>query len=104
MNWGSTTMKDEAGEGSITMALYAWQPTHFWLPSELGFPPLSLLPSSARLAYPNVSPHEALPLRVERHNPASITTMRLRQARNLTACLPACPWCGQADVGLFLTQ
>ncbi len=38
-----------------------------------------------------------LPVRAERHNPASITTMRRRHARTLSATLPACPWCGHHE-------
>jgi len=33
-------------------------------------------------------------VRPERHNPASITTIRICQARLLAAALHSCPWCG----------
>ena len=94
MNLVSTITRGAVGEDSITTGSSAWPPTRSWRPSELGFPPQSLLPSCAALAYPKVSARGDLPLRVERHNPASITTMRLLHARTLSANLPACPWCG----------
>lgn len=74
-------------------------------PSELGSPPQHLLPSSAPLAYPVGSDHAALPMRPERHHPASITTMRVHQARTLVALLPGCPYCGTNDgASAFMTQ
>jgi hypothetical protein len=104
MSWVLTITKGEAGEAFTITAHYASPPTHFWLPSELGFPPQRLLPSSSRLAYPRISGH-ADRRRPERHNPNSITTFRWRQARLLAACLPHCPWCGHRENGpMFMTQ
>jgi len=56
--------------------------------------PLSLLPSSSPLKFPEVSLRAALPVRAERHNPSSITTQRLVHARALLQRLPCCPACG----------
>jgi hypothetical protein len=94
MNSDSITTKAVGGEGFIIMGSSASPRMPFWQPSGLGFPPQHLLPSSAPLAYPAVSARGALPVRPERHQPASITTMRLYQARRLVGGLPACPWCG----------
>ncbi|TMB16241.1 MAG: hypothetical protein E6J71_16735 [Deltaproteobacteria bacterium] len=62
------------------------------------------MPSSAPLAYPVVSARAALPLRPERHHPASITTMRVGHARRLVGSLPCCPYCGTAGPPMFMTQ
>ena len=94
MNWDSTTTKGGDGGGSTTTAPCAWPPTAFWRPSVAAFPPLRLLPSSSPLRYPEVSSRGALPARPERHNPTSIATQRIVQARTLVARLPYCPACG----------
>ena len=104
-------MKDELGldhyEGrgwreSTIMAPYVLPPPHSWRSSALGFPPLRLSPSCAPLPYPKVSARAALPLRVERHDPTSITTMRCQQARSPLSSLPHCPWCGTEKTAPFL--
>lgn len=96
-------MKDELGldhyagrswrgfhhHGVLCIAAYA-----FLAAERVRLSPQRLLPSCAPLDYPGTSAHAELPLRAERHNPASITTMRLTQARTLAINLPACPWCG----------
>ena len=76
---------------STTTGSYASPPTPSWRPSALGFPPQHLLPSSVPLAYPKVSARAALPVRPERHNPTSITTMRCQPrplAHRRSAVLP----------------
>jgi hypothetical protein len=83
-----------AGVVSTITVFFASPPTRSSQPSALGSP-LHLLPSSAPLPCPRISRCVALPLlRPERHNPASITTQRLRQARMLVLRLPCCPWPG----------
>jgi len=57
------------------------------------FPPRSLSPSSAPLAFPKVSRRGALPVRTERHVPTSIATLYQRLARALLRDRP-CPSCG----------
>jgi SRSO17 transposase len=57
-------------------------------------PPQHLLPSCAPLAYPKTFAHAEPPVRPERHNPSSISSLRIGQARLLAARLPRCPWCG----------
>ena len=94
MNSDSITTKAAVGRASTTMASYASPPTPFWRPSELGFPPLRLSPSSDPLPYPKVSARGVLPVRTERHNPCSITTVRWRHIRTIIPALPNCPWCG----------
>ena len=79
--------------GALCIAAYA-----SWRPSELGFPPQHLLPSSPCIAYPKI-PGLAVRRRPERHNPASIATTRWRHARILAACLPHCPRCGHLEAG-----
>jgi hypothetical protein len=38
--------------------------------------------------------HAEPPVRPERHNPSSISSLRIGQARLLAARLPRSPWCG----------
>ena len=102
MNSASITTRGEAGSDFTTMVRCVLRPMPFWRPSALGFPPLRLLPSCDPFPYPKVSARAALPLRVERHNPASITTMRCRQARSLLSSLAHCPWCGTEKAAPFL--
>ncbi|KFE72230.1 Mobile element protein [Hyalangium minutum] len=75
--------------GVLCIAAYA-----FLAAERARLPPRHLLPSCAPLQYPRISRCGVLPLRPERHNPASITTQRIRQARMLLLRLPCCPWCG----------
>lgn len=90
---GWITSKAGVGVGSTTMARYASRRTPSWRPSGLGFPPLSLCPSSTPLAYPVVSSRGALPVRPERHVPGSLTTMLTLRSRALLRQIP-CTWCG----------
>ena len=57
------------------------------------FPP-SRWPSSTPLAFPKISSRGALPVRPERHVPASIATMHQVLARALLQGQP-CHWCGR---------
>jgi transposase len=50
---------------------------------------------SSPLRYPEVSDRGEVPVRPERRNPASITTMRMIIARALSQMLPCCPSCGR---------
>ena len=54
--------------------------------------PEHLLPSCA--AYPKTFADAEQPVRPERHNPSSISSLRIGQARLLAARLPRCP-CGR---------
>jgi hypothetical protein len=72
-------------------------PLPFSLPSALGVPPQSLLPSSARLLHPRVSARGARPPRPERRVSTSITTQRVHHARARIHDLPSCPWCGHSS-------
>jgi len=85
--------------GVVCMAAYCF------LAAERGrLSPLRLLPISSPLRYPGASRHAAPPARPERHNPASITTQRILQARLLLARLPYCPACGANGSRPFMTQ
>ena len=44
--------------------------------------------------FPRSSSRAAPPVRYERHNPASIATLRIAIARHLLLQLPVCPFCG----------
>ena len=71
--------------------------TAFWLQSEAFFPPP---PAQANWDYAPrhflpTSSHAAPRVRAERHNPASIATIRLRIARSLIHQLPCSPLCCQ---------
>jgi SRSO17 transposase len=51
---------------------------------------------TSRFTYPACDPTtrpEALPIRTERHNPQSITTLRRQIATHLARSLPRCPCC-----------
>jgi len=82
--------------GFITTAPYASRPTLSWPPSALGFPPLSLCPSSEPLVSPRVSGRGALPVRPERYVASSIATFLRRHGRTLLQA-HACLWCGREE-------
>jgi hypothetical protein len=75
--------------GALSITAYA-----FLAAERARLPPRHRLPSCFPLAYPEASTRAAPPVRPERHNPASITTIRTCQARLLAASLRSCPWCG----------
>jgi hypothetical protein len=93
MSSGSTISKGAAGAASIIMARYVSRPMPSSPPSARGFPPRSLWPTSAPLAFPKVSRRGALPVRPERHVPTSIATIYELLARALLQRQP-CRWCG----------
>ena len=68
--------------GALCIAAYA-----FLAAERARLPPQRLLPSCAPLAYPEASTRAAPPVRPERQDPASITTLRIRHARLLAAAL-----------------
>jgi SRSO17 transposase len=84
--------------GVLCIAAYA-----FLAAERARLPPQHLLPSSIPLAYPKASGLAELPVRPERHNPTSITTMRCYRARSLILNLPSCPWCG-TEPSNFVTR
>src|SRR5919106_4674211 len=85
---------DEGDQDHFLVPTLPWPPTASWRLNAAAFPPLRLLPSSSPLPYPKVSSRGALPVRPERHNPASMTTQRMLHARALIARLAYCPACG----------
>jgi len=93
MSSGSIISRDAGGAGSIIMARYVSRPTPSSPPSARGFPPRSLWPSSAPLAFPRASRRAGLPVRPERHVPTSIATVYELLGRALLHTLP-CRWCG----------
>ena len=75
-------------------------PTASWCGSDAFFPPLPAPcrsgPKTFAFAYPVSKPAtrpEALPVRTERHNPRSISTLRRQIATHLARSLPRCPCC-----------
>jgi hypothetical protein len=56
------------------------------------FPPAARAAAALALR-PRASGRAALPLRAQRHEPASIATLRLLLAGRLLRALPACPYC-----------
>ncbi|MGH6814468.1 MAG: hypothetical protein ACREC6_02070, partial [Hyphomicrobiaceae bacterium] len=62
------------------------------------FPPQDLAPqySSRNLPYPKIIDPEAPPIRLERHVPNSIATLRRRLEIALAKTLGLCPCCKQA--------
>ena len=67
-----------------------------WWPNGVVFPPQ---PKSAILDYQHpsrrqTSDHVARRIRPERHNPRSITTLRMVLARLLFGGIAQCPFCG----------
>ncbi len=88
-------MKDEAGAVSTITPHSALPLTASYWQSEVVFPPPH---TPANWTY---APRQFLPtsspavrrIRAERHNPTSITTLRLRLARLLLQKLPCCPLC-----------
>jgi hypothetical protein len=82
-----------AGAASIITGPCVSPRTRSSRPPARPFPPLSLCPSSAPLAFPKVSRRGALPVRPERHVATSIATMYHRLARALLRAQP-CRACG----------
>src|SRR5215469_12838714 len=89
-------MKDEAGVVFIIMPPSALRPTGSWWPNGAVFPP-PLAPVKWTYPLPNGHTSSILgvrPVRVERHNPWSIATLRQTIARVLLRQLSGCPFCG----------
>ena len=63
--------------------------------SEVFFP-LKIPVNAKSLRYPQAIGPEGLPIRPERHNPSSITSVRRRLTVALARRLPRCPCCQQA--------
>ena len=89
-------MKVAAGGVFIITPPYASRPMDSWWPNGIFFPPQ---PAPAILDYqrPNNRPasvRAARRIRPERHNPRSITSLRMAIARCLLARIPHCPFCG----------
>ena len=92
--WATT--KDAAGAAFIITPRYALRPMDSWWPNGIVFPPQ---PKSAILDYQRPSRRQtsgrvARRVRPERHNPRSITTLRMVLARHLIGGIAQCPFCG----------
>jgi Transposase DDE domain len=59
------------------------------------FSPLKSTSDAQRLRYPQAGGPEGIPVRPERHNPSSITSVRRRLTVALARSLPRCPCCQQ---------
>ena len=57
--------------------------------------PLTSTSDAQRLRYPRAGGPEGIPVRPERHNPSSITSVRRRLTVALARSLPRCPCCQQ---------
>ncbi len=89
-------MKDEAGAGFTITRLSVLRPMGSWWPNGAVFPP-PLEPVKWTYPSPKCLRDSTLgvrPVRVERHNPCSIATLRQTIARILLRQLSGCPFCG----------
>jgi len=89
-------MKDAGGVAFTITLPSALRPMGSWWPNGAVFPPL---PVPANWNYPKPNCHGnstlgARPVRVERHNPWSIASLRQIIARVLLRQLASCPFCG----------
>jgi hypothetical protein len=88
-------LRAEAGAGFIITRLFALPHTASWWQSEVVFSP-QYAPASygyAPRSFRWTSNLAARRIRAERHNPASIATLRIKIARFLLTQLPHCPFC-----------
>jgi hypothetical protein len=79
--------------GALCISAYA-----FLAAERARLSPRRLWPSSKPLQYPEVSARGEVPLRPERHNPASIASLRRLIARMLARHLVCCHACGATHV------
>ena len=89
-------MKEEAGAVFIITLPSVLRPMGSWWPNGAVFPP-PLVPANWDYPSPKCRPSSALgdrPVRLERHNPWSIATLRQTIARVLLRQLSSCPFCG----------
>ena len=89
-------MRDADGEAFIITPLYASRPMDSWWPNGVVFPPQ---PGSAILDFQPPSRQRNFGravrrVRPERHNPNSITTLRMIMAHRLIGRIAQCPFCG----------
>src|SRR5215471_17676624 len=94
-------MKDEDGAAFIITLPSVLRPMGSWWPNGAVFPPL---PVSVDWSYPSPkcrlsSTLGVRPVRVQRHNPFSIATLRQTIARVLLRQLSSCPFCGAPFLG-----
>ena len=85
-------MKDAVGAAFIIMPPCALRPMASSFASEV-FSPLKSTSDAQRLRYPRAGGPEGIPVRPERHNPSSITSVRRRLTVALARSLPRCPCC-----------
>ena len=96
-------MKVATGAVSTTMPAYVSQPTPSSWPKGHAFPPSACAEAqsaSKDLPFPLVADGE-VPLRPERHQPMSITTLRKTIITYLSRRLPRCPTCHHPTPGRF---
>src|ERR1700730_17022306 len=96
MNSAWATMKDEAGAAFTITPLCVLRPMGSSWPNGAVFPP-PLAPVKWTYPSPKCRPSSALgvrPVRVERHSPWSIATLRQTIARVLLRQRAGCPFCG----------
>ena len=89
-------MKEEAGAVFIITLPSVLRPMGSWWPNGTVFPPL-LVPVDWDYPSPKCRPGSVLGdrrVRLERHNPWSIATLRQTIARVLLRQLSSCPFCG----------
>jgi hypothetical protein len=84
------------GVAFIIMPPYVSRPMDSWWPNGIIFPPQPAPAiSDYQLPSRRQTSDRAVPrVRPERHNPRSITTLRMVLARHLIGTLPQCPCCG----------
>ena len=87
-------MKGGAGAAFIITPPCASRPMASSFASEAFFP-LKTASEAKRLRYPRAGGREGIPIRPERHNPFSITSVRRRLTVALARRLPRCPCCQQ---------
>jgi len=87
-------MKDAVGVAFIIMPPCVLPLMASSFASEV-FSPLKSNSNAKRLRYPQAGGPAGIPVRPERHNPYSITSMRRRLTVALARSLPCCPYCQQ---------
>ena len=91
-NSGSIIMKGAAGVVFIITPPCAWRLMASSSASEVFFP-LKSASNAKRLRHPQAGGPEDIPVRPERHDPSSITSVRRRLTAALARRLPRCPCC-----------
>jgi hypothetical protein len=98
-SWAWAITKAQAGAAFTTTPASASQPTASWSPCGRRFRPQEHLQAKAakHLAFPRVTDPAAPPIRLKRHVPTSIPTIRRRLTTALVSRLQRCPCCARAS-------